>query len=477
MTKSMADNGHEVNKEAVGAVLVVGAGIGGMQASLDLAEAGLKVYLLENSPAIGGTMAQLDKTFPTNDCAMCIMSPKLVEVGRHLNIDILTTAVLEDIQGEPGNFKVKIRQRPRYVDIAACTGCGDCATACPVPRLDLFNGGLSERHAIYKPYPQAIPNAYAIEKLGVAPCRDACPINQRAQGYVALVREGRFADAYRTIKEDNPFPSVCGRVCNHRCEEACSRGHGDAPVNIMALKRFVTDWVLDKRASGERPSGEGSLGNAGDATPTPEVPASGKKIAIVGSGPAGLTCALDLVRKGHAVTVYEALPTPGGMMRVGVPEYRMPYHLVQQEVDDILAEGVELRLNARVENAPGLLDQGYDAVFVAVGAHQGVKLPIPGADLPQVLMATDFLRGVSLNSRQISPEIDIQADPPPDVTGKRVLVLGGGNVAIDAAMSAVRLGADWVGMSCLENRATMPSHDWEVRDAEQEGIHLPFPHI
>jgi NAD-dependent dihydropyrimidine dehydrogenase PreA subunit len=256
MTTAMADNGHEQNKEAVGAVLVVGAGIGGMQASLDLAEAGLKVYLLENSPAIGGTMAQLDKTFPTNDCAMCIMSPKLVEVGRHLNIDILTTAVLEDIQGEPGNFKVKIRQRPRYVNIAACTGCGDCATACPVPRLDLFNGGLSERRAIYKPYPQAIPNAYAIEKLGVAPCRDACPINQRAQGYVALVREGRFADAYRTIKEDNPFPSVCGRVCNHRCEEACSRGHGDAPVNIMALKRFVTDWVLDKRVSGEGSPGE-----------------------------------------------------------------------------------------------------------------------------------------------------------------------------------------------------------------------------
>jgi NADPH-dependent glutamate synthase beta subunit-like oxidoreductase/NAD-dependent dihydropyrimidine dehydrogenase PreA subunit len=482
MTTVMADNGHEQNKEAVGAVLVVGAGIGGMQASLDLAEAGLKVYLLESSPAIGGTMAQLDKTFPTNDCAMCIMSPKLVEVGRHLNIDILTTAVLEDIQGEPGNFKVKIRQRPRYVNIAACTGCGDCAVACPVPRLDLFNGGLSERRAIYKPYPQAIPNAFAIEKLGVAPCRDACPINQRAQGYVALVREGRYADAYRTIKEDNPFPSVCGRVCNHRCEEACSRGHGDAPVNIMALKRFVTDWVMDKRASGEcpsgegpsgeGPSGEGSLGNANEASTTTVVPASGKKVAIVGSGPAGLTCALDLVRKGHSVTVYEALPTPGGMMRVGVPEYRMPYHLVQQEIDDILAEGVELRLNARVNDAPALFEEGYDAVFVAVGAHNGVKLPIPGADLPQVLMATDFLRGVSLSSRQNGPETGIQADPPPDVARKRVLVLGGGNVAIDAAMSAVRLGASWVGMSCLESRSTMPSHDWEVRDAEQEGIEV-----
>src|SRR5512146_2160527 len=236
-------------KKPVGAVLVVGAGIGGMQASLDLAEAGLKVYLLEQSPAIGGTMAQLDKTFPTNDCAMCIMSPKLVEVGRHLNIEILTTAQVESISGEPGDFQVKIKQNPRYVNIASCTGCGDCATACPVVRSDRFNGGLSTRKAIYKPYPQAIPNAFAIEKAGMAPCRDACPINQRAQGYVALVREGRFADAYRTIKEDNPFPSVCGRVCNHRCEDACSHGQVDSPVNIMGLKRFVADWVRENKGS------------------------------------------------------------------------------------------------------------------------------------------------------------------------------------------------------------------------------------
>jgi heterodisulfide reductase subunit A-like polyferredoxin len=467
MTTVVPDNGHQQEKETVGAVLVVGAGIGGMQASLDLAEAGLKVYLLENSPAIGGTMAQLDKTFPTNDCAMCIMSPKLVEVGRHLNIDILTTAVLEGVTGEPGNFRARIRQRPRYVNISACTGCGDCAAACPVPRSDLFNGGLSERRAIYKPYPQAIPNAYAIEKLGVAPCRDACPINQRAQGYVALVREGRFADAYRTIKEDNPFPSVCGRVCNHRCEEACSRGQAEGPVNIMALKRFVTDWALEKRATGEYQEAETTQ----DAHVTETEP-TGKKVAVIGSGPAGMSCALDLVRKGHAVTVFEALPVPGGMMRVGVPEYRLPYDLVQQEIDDILAEGVDLHLNSPIQDAPGLLKDGYEAVFVAVGAHSGVKLPIPGAGLPQVLMATDFLRSVSLNSQHTQSEVASDIGPLPDVAGKRVLVLGGGNVAIDAAMSAVRLGAGWVGMSCLESRETMPSHDWEVRDAEQEGIQI-----
>jgi heterodisulfide reductase subunit A-like polyferredoxin len=447
-----SDNGND--KKPIGAVLVVGAGIGGMQASLDLAEAGMKVYLLERTPAIGGTMAQLDKTFPTNDCAMCIMSPKLVEVGRHLNIDILTTADIESISGEPGNFHVKIRQHPRYIDIARCTGCGDCADACPVTRLDLFNGGLSERHAIYKPYPQAIPNAFAIEKAGVAPCRDACPINQRAQGYIALIRAGRFADAYKTIKEDNPFPSICGRVCNHRCEEACSRNEGDTPVNIMALKRFVSDWAR------QHPDEIHALNQMASAA---QAEATGKRVAVVGSGPAGMTCAVDLVRNGHQVKVYEALAVAGGMMRVGVPESRIPHELVQDEIDQILAEGVELALNQRVDNVPALLEQGYDAVFVAVGAHKGVKLPIPGADLHCVYLATDFLRSVSL--KEVGETQDAVKD-------KRVLVLGGGNVAIDIAMSAIRLGASWVGMACLENRETMPAHDWEIKDATEEGIQL-----
>ncbi|MDI6725330.1 MAG: FAD-dependent oxidoreductase [Smithellaceae bacterium] len=293
-----------------------------------------------------------------------------------------------------------------------------------------------------------------MEKRGEAPCRNACPIEQRAMGYVALIRDKRFAEAYRTIKEDNPFPSVCGRVCNHRCEEACTRNElGSEPVNIMHLKRFVTDWAFAHPEEIQKVYAAGvqkSLDASG----------AGKKVAIVGAGPAGLTAADDLIRKGCPVTLFEAQPAPGGMMRVGIPEYRLPYDLLQREIDEIISRGVELKLNHPVEDVTGLL-KDFDAVFVAAGAHLGIKLPIPGNDLPEVHIATDFLRAVSLTG---------SSDVQPIIAGKRVLIIGGGNVAVDAAMSSVRIGAGWVGMSCLESREKMPAHDWEVRDAEDEGI-------
>ena len=161
------------NGKPTGAVMVVGGGIAGMQASLDLADQGFKVYLVEKVSAIGGKMAQLDKTFPTNDCAMCTISPKLVETARHPNIDILTDTDVLDVTGQAGNFTAKLRTRPRYVDADKCIACSDCVSVCPVVIPDQFNEGLSQRKAIFKRYPQAVPNAYAIEKQGVAPCRDA----------------------------------------------------------------------------------------------------------------------------------------------------------------------------------------------------------------------------------------------------------------------------------------------------------------
>ena len=429
----------------IGAVMVVGGGVGGIQAALDLAEAGFKVYLVETRTALGGHMAQLDKTFPTNDCAMCIVSPKLVGAGRHLNIDILTDTDVLGVTGEAGNFTVTLRRKARYIDVDKCTGCGECVEVCPVilpARFNVYEEGLVERRAMYRLYPQAVPNAFAIDKLGISPCRDACPTHQRAQGYIALIREGRYKDALRVIKEDNPFPGICGRICNHRCEDACNRNLVDEPLAIAALKRFVTDMVYKQprepvpRAERTRP----------------------ENVAIIGAGPCGLTAARDLVRKGYGVTVFEALPVAGGMLRVGVPEYRLPSWIIEREIQDILDEGVELRLNHLVEDLDSLFDQGFDAVLIAVGAHVGKKLPIPGADLEGVLLNTIFLREVRLGE-------------PPRL-GKKVMVLGGGNVAMDVARTAVRLGVPEVHLACLESREKMPAHPWEIEHAEAEGVIL-----
>jgi heterodisulfide reductase subunit A-like polyferredoxin len=202
-------------QKIVGAALVVGGGIAGVQAALDLADSGIKVYLLERSPAIGGKMAQLDKTFPTNDCAMCIVSPKLVEAGRHLNIDIIPSAELISLEGSTGNFMARIRRHPRYVDMEKCTGCTDCEAVCPVSLPNQFNQALDDRKAIYRPYPQAVPNTY---------CKNRCPAETSAQGYVALIAQGLYAEALEVVKQYNPFPATVGRVCNHPCELEALRG-------------------------------------------------------------------------------------------------------------------------------------------------------------------------------------------------------------------------------------------------------------
>jgi heterodisulfide reductase subunit A-like polyferredoxin len=435
----------------IGAVLVVGGGIAGMQAGLDLADQGYRVHLVEARSAIGGHMAQLDKTFPTNDCAMCTISPKLVETGRHLNIDLHVDTEVLRVEGEPGDFRVTLRHKPRYIDLAKCVGCGDCAAVCPVVIPDPFNEGLSARRAAHKLYPQAVPNAYAIEKLGISPCRDACPAGQRAQGYIALIREGRYADALRVIQEDNPFPGICGRICNHRCESACNRGLVDEPVNIRALKRFVTDRVYAEPRE-------------------PRLPAERRydaRVAIIGSGPCGLTAAQDLARLGYGVCVFEALPVAGGMLRVGVPEYRLPTEIVEREIANILDLGIELRLNTRVDDLEQLFGQGFEAVLIAVGAHEGLRLPLPGADLPGVLVNTHFLRDLRLN--RYTRRGQSLSGPDGHPFGPRVLVLGGGNVAIDVARSAVRLGAE-VHLACLEPRESMLCHAWEADAAEAEGV-------
>lgn len=372
-------------------------------------------------------------------------------MGRHKNITLLTYSDVEQVSGYVGNFNVRVRRKARFVDDENCTGCNQCADVCPIDIVNTFDHGLSTRKAAYRHSAQAVPNAYTIEKQGVAPCRDACPTDQRAMGYIALVREQRYADAYWAIRRENPFPSVCGRVCNHPCEDACSRGDYDDPVNIMGIKRFVSDW-----AYGHRDELPDMLDKSVIGTPfKKDAPSTGKKVAVIGAGPAGLTAGLDLVRLGHKVRVFDSLPVAGGMVRVGIPPHRLPYARLDWEIQQILAEGVDLQLNTWVDDIPGLLNNGYDSVLIATGAHQAFKLPIRNSNHPDSWLSLDLIRKGCLGEES-------------DLSGREIIVLGAGDVAMDAARVAVRMGQPKVKIVCRGMRASFN----EIKEAEEEGVEI-----
>ena len=430
-----------------GSVMVVGGGIAGIQASLDLADSGYKVYLVESESAIGGHMAQLDKTFPTNDCSMCTIAPRLVAAGTHRNIEIITNAELTELSGRAGNFNSTVTIQPHFVDLEKCTGCGLCAENCPVSVKDEYNQLLCDRKAIFKQYPQAVPNKFAMNRLGVPPCYDACPIHGNASGYVALTAVGKYQEAYESATEKNPFPSVCGRICEHPCEQNCNRANLDSPVSIAYIKRFLTDWHDEH---GEKLTPEEKQES---------IEENWRKVAVIGAGPAGLASALELRKMGYGVTVFEKQAVSGGMMSLGVPAYRLPSDVIQKDIQNILDYGVELKLNSPINTETeidGLFDAGFESVFLSVGSHSSAQMGIANENLENVLHGIDFLRDVRLGDKTTVKD--------------NVIVIGGGNVAMDCARTAARLGAKKVSVVCLEEYDEMPAYPWEILWAQEEGI-------
>jgi heterodisulfide reductase subunit A-like polyferredoxin len=439
----MSNNGDQ----RIGAVLVQGGGIAGVQAALDLANSGFKVYLIERDAAIGGMMAHLDKTFPTGDCATCIVSPKLVECARNLNVEILTLSELVALEGEPGHFKATVRRYPRYVDEDKCTGCSECTQVCPVDIPDEFNRCLGTRKGIAKLYAQATPNIFGILKNGHSPCRLTCPARVNVQGYVQLIKQKEYLRAVALIRQRNPLSAICGRICTHPCESECTRGKADNPIAIRLLKRFASDKEMEMLAAGTL------------ALPEEKVPApDAKRVAIIGGGPAGLTAANDLAEAGFAVTVYEAMPAAGGMLRYGIPEYRLPKKVLDHEIEIIRRKGVKFVYHCRVGQDITFLTLQKDnaAIFISAGAQKSRKLHVEGEDKPGVSHGIEFLRAAAL--------------PRKSAVKNRVLVIGGGNVAVDVARTALRLGAKDVEMVCLEQRHEMPAYKEEIEATLAEKI-------
>ena len=279
------------------------------------------------------------------------------------------------------------------------------------------------------------------------PCRLACPILTEAREYIQFIAERKFDKAFASIRRQNPLPGVCGRICTHPCETACKRGQVDEPIAIAGLKRFAADISSKdqyKPALPEKPSGH--------------------KVAVVGSGPAGLAAAHDLALLGHHVTIFEALPVLGGMLRVGVPAYRLPKDVVDEEIQAIIDLGIEVRTGVRIGEEiklNDLLERGYKAVFVAIGAHKERKLEIAGEDqLDGVVSAVSFLRAVNRGEN-------------PDV-GKKVAVIGGGNTAVDSARCLLRLGAETVHMVYRRSKDEMPAAREEIEEAIHEGVQVSY---
>lgn len=382
------------------------------------------------------------------------------------------------------NFKFEIANIPGSELIKRCFTCGTCTAICPVsnafseydPRkiihmiiLGLKDQVLSSEN-IWRcsrcdtckfSCPQgvhlseimdalqhmAVRNHYvtpdAFEEFGTAPCKAACPAHISIQGFIGMITEGRYKEGLRLIKETMPFPGICGRICHHPCEMTCNRGKVDEPLAIEFLKRFLADRDL-----------------LADSRYVPETEEKKKeKVAVIGAGPAGLSAAYFLAIQGYPVTVFERLPVAGGMMAVGIPAYRLPRHILRNEIKTIMDMGVEIKTGVTFGKditRESLKKEGYKAFFIAVGLHISRALNVEGEGFDGIIHGINFLRDVSLQGK-----VSIR---------ERTIVIGGGNVAIDVALTALRSGAKEVKIVCLESRDEMPAWEYEIKDALDEGI-------
>lgn len=416
------------------AVMVVGAGYGALMSAEALAQSGIPLVWVTKANHFLELPAGMQRFAEWPQDLDFQFRPLYLRVTRHPLVSALTKAGITSLKREKNGFRVEVLQLPHYIDYDLCTGCGKCMELCPLN--DSSNPPL-KRTPPYTP-----SRALELDKRNLSPCRVSCPLGVNVQAYMALTAKGRFEEALAVIREDNPLPGVCGRVCHHPCEVSCTRGKLDEAVAIRNIKRFLTDF--------EAKSGSPIL-------EPPQIERK-QKVAVIGSGPGGLTAGYYLRKAGFGVTIFEALPEAGGMLRFGINAFRLPRKVLDDEIKAIENIGVEIKLNFKVDDPHALLKEGYDAVLICTGAHRDRKLGIPGEDAQGVWGAVDMLRRFNLKE-----SLNL---------GERVAVIGGGNSAVDAARTAVRIGAQNVTIFYRRQREDMPADENEVQAAEEEGVKL-----
>ncbi|MBW2093501.1 MAG: FAD-dependent oxidoreductase [Deltaproteobacteria bacterium] len=427
-------------------VLIVGGGLQGIQAALEKAEAGAEVTLVEKFPSLGAERIPRDRIVKPEKA---FVNPALDRVRNHDKVKILPYSDLKKIKKDDGKVQAHILKHSLRVDNSKCNDCKACIRVCPVNMFDDFNEGFGFRTAV--DYFNPGTGEYNIFKEDQPVCQRACPAHLNIRTYVAQIADGKPLESLATIRDRLPLPGSIGRVCPHPCETACNRQYLDEPISICFLKRFAADAEIKE---GIEPVYD-----------TPEKKYS-EKIAIIGAGPAGLTCAHDLAREGYEnITIYEALPVPGGYLWVGIPEYRLPKELLKREVDLIANMGIDIKYNTRVGKDVSFDDlrKNNDAVFIGAGCHKGLKLRVPGEDEYEgkgIVDCVTFLREQALGEA-------------PEAKGK-LIVIGGGNAAIDSARVGWRMGFDEVYILYRRTRKEMPANPWEIDAAEHEGVILQY---
>ncbi|MFC1916521.1 FAD-dependent oxidoreductase [Chloroflexota bacterium] len=429
-------------------VAVIGSSIAAIQAAITLAQMGVEVKLITNSVALGRDSAT-NGVFGNSSLDQRYLWPLLLQAVRHPLITLYSSAEVEHIGGGKGNFKIQVLQHPHYVHDELCTGCGHCQVECSAKVTSLLGNQKITHGAIHAPLlgAKSVPSAYVIDKNGFAPCHVACPLGINVQGFVSLLANGKTDKALALIDESAPFGGILGRVCRHPCEDNCNRTKVDSPVFIRALHRYAAD------------SAPGGIKYTRKSSSVPRQ----ERIAVVGSGPAGLTAAWELTRRGYSPTVFEAHGVIGGMLATGIPRFRLPREVREREIKAIQNLGVDIRTGITVGRdvtIAYLKERGYRAFFLAIGTQQNNKLNLPGEELDGVVDCMSLL--LTLN---------LMVDT---FVGSNIVIIGDGNSAIDSARATIRKNKGTVKLLSWTTPEEITAGEEELKEALQEGVTIEY---